>query len=134
MYSKSASRKCKIRFISVCWCVHACFRHWWENKLAVVLHQLDVVELDVIAGEDALEGLEGLLGQGLATGVDVGEQVASELLGLGVESGPAGDGQGVGVVVSGDDGLLVHGCNKENTKFYNAFYIIAIQNNQNFVN
>lgn len=112
VYSKSASCKCKIRFISLL--VRAwCFRRWWENKLAVVLHQLDVVELDVVAGEDALEGLEGLLGQGLATGVDVGEQVASELLGLGVEGGPAGDGQGVGVVVSGDDGLLVHGCKKK---------------------
>lgn len=102
---------------SVCCCVHACFRRWWENKLAVVLHQLDVVELDVVAGEDALEGLEGLLGQGLATGVDVSEQVASELLSLGVEGGPAGDGQGVGVVVSGDDGLLVHGCNKKTRSF-----------------
>jgi hypothetical protein len=81
-----------------------------------VNHHLDAVVSDVVAGKGGLEGLEGLLGQGLATSVDVGVQVAAELLGLGVESGSAGDGHGVGIVVGGDDGLLVHGCNK-NTKY-----------------
>ena len=75
-------------------------------------HHLDAVISDVVAGEGGLEGLEGVLGQGLATSIDVSDQVASELLGLGVEGGSAGDGQGVGLVIGGDDGLLVHGCNK----------------------
>jgi len=75
-------------------------------------HHLDAVISDVVAGEGGLEGLEGVLGQGLATSIDVSDQVASELPGLGVEGGSAGDGQGVGLVIGGDDGLLVHGCNK----------------------
>lgn len=75
-------------------------------------HHLDAVVLDVVAGEGGLEGLEGVLGQGLATGIDVSVQVAAELLGLGVEGGPAGDGDGVGIVVGSDDGHLVNGCNK----------------------
>jgi len=88
-----------------------------RNKLAVVFHHLDAVVLDVVAGEDALQGLDSLLRQGLGTSVDVSEDVASELLGLGVESGPAGDGQGIGIVVGGDDGLLVDLC--KNKQIYN---------------
>jgi hypothetical protein len=86
---------------------------WWCIKLAVMDHHLDAVISDVVAGKGGLEGLEGVLGQGLATGVDVSVHFAAKLLGLGVEGGSAGDENGIGIVVSGDDGLLVHGC-KEN--------------------
>ena len=66
-------------------------------------NRLDASVINIVAGEDGLEGLEGLLGYGLATGIDVSRNVASELLCLGVESGVAQDGHGVRIVVSGND-------------------------------
>jgi hypothetical protein len=87
-------------------------------------HHLDAVVSDVVAGEGGLKGLEGGLRQGLAASIDVSDQVASELLGLGVEGGSAGDGNGVGLVVGGDDGLLVHGCKQNRQKLKNKLSLV----------
>jgi hypothetical protein len=81
-------------------------------KLAVVNNCLDTVVFDVVAGDDGLKSLEGFLGHGAATRIDVCHQVTSKLLRLGVEGGVAQDGHGVRIIVGGDDGLLEHGCNK----------------------
>jgi len=68
-----------------------------------VNNRLDAVIFDVVAHDNGLEGLEGLFGHGLATGINVSHHVASKLLCLGVESGVAQDGHGVRIVVSGND-------------------------------
>jgi len=94
-----------------------------DNKLAVVVHHLDAVVLDVVAGEDALQGLHSHLRQSLGTSVDVSNNVASELLGLGVESGSAGDRQGVRNVVGGHDRPLIHLYKNNHKYILQIFYL-----------
>jgi hypothetical protein len=68
-----------------------------------VLDGLDVLVLDVVSGEQVLQGLEGLLGQGVGSAEDLDVQGPAEVVGGGVVRRSAGGEDGVSVVVGGDD-------------------------------
>lgn len=74
------------------------------DQLAVgVLDGLDVLVLDVVSGEEVLQGLEGLLGEGGGSAEDLGVQGSAEMVGGSVIRRSAGGNDGVGLVIGGND-------------------------------
>lgn len=76
----------------------------FDISLAVgVVNWLDVLVLDVVSGEDVLQGLVGFLREGGGSAEDLGVQGPAEVVGGSVVGRSAGGNDGVGLVVGGDD-------------------------------
>lgn len=71
---------------------------------------LDVLVLDLIAGEDALQHLHGLLGEGGGSTEDLDVQGLAEIVSRSGVRRSTGANDGVSLVVCGNDASVVRLC------------------------
>lgn len=68
-----------------------------------MLDGLDVLVLDVVSGEEVLQGLEGILREGGGSAENLGVQGPAELVGGSIVGRSAGGDDGIGLVVGGQN-------------------------------